>query len=47
MKIAIEPNDWEIYRDVNNQFVEVTHDYGTVELDNSYKEYMKTLTKHL
>ena len=45
-KVAIEPNDWETYRDSNGQFVEETHDYGTVKLDDSLKEYMKTLTRN-
>ena len=46
VKVAIEPNDWETYRDVNGQFVEAIHDYGTVELDDSLKKHMKTLTRH-
>ena len=46
IKVAIEPDDWETYRDVNGQLVEAIHDYGTVELDDSLKEHMKTLTKH-
>ena len=46
IKVAIEPDDWETYRDVNGQFVEAIHDYGTVELDDSLKEHMKTLTRH-
>lgn len=47
VKLAIEPNDWETYRDSNGQFIEVIHDYGTVELDDSYQENVKRLTKHL
>ena len=46
VKVAIEPNDWGTYRDANGQFVEAIHDYGTVELDDSLKEHMRTLTKH-
>lgn len=46
VKVAIEPNDWETYKDTNGQFVEAVHDYGTVELDDSLKEHMKILTKH-
>lgn len=45
IKLAIEPNDWETYIDVNGQLIEATHDYGTVELDNSYKMYMRTLKR--
>ena len=46
MKIAIEPDNWERYIGTNGQFVEATHDYGIVELDDSFKKNMKTLTKH-
>ena len=46
VKVAIEPDDWETYRDSNGQFVEAVHDYGTVELDNSFKEHMKTLIRN-
>lgn len=41
VKVAIEPDDWETYRDSNGQLVQAIHDYGTVELDDSYKKYMK------
>ena len=47
VKVAIEPDDWETYRDVNGQFVEAIHDYGTVKLDYSFKEHMKILTRHI
>lgn len=45
VKVAIEPDDWETYRDINGQFIEAVHDYGTVELDNSYKANIKKLNK--
>ena len=44
MKIVTEPDNWETYKDVNGQFIEAIHDYGTIELDNSYED-MKKLTK--
>lgn len=47
VKVAIEPDDWETYRDVNGQFVEAIHDYGTVKLDDSFKEHIKTLTRYI
>lgn len=47
VKVAIEPDDWETYRDSNGQFVEATHDYGTVELDNSSKTYMKNRERNM
>ena len=45
MKIATEPDDWETYRDVNGQFIEAVHDYGTIELDNSLEDNMRRLIK--
>ncbi|MDO4963211.1 MAG: hypothetical protein Q4E75_03850 [bacterium] len=45
IKVVTEPDDWETYRDVNGQFIEATHDYGNVELDDSYKAYMKILKR--
>lgn len=46
IKLAVEPNDWDTYFDPNGQRIEVIHDYGTVELDDSHKEYIKTLIKN-
>ena len=34
------------YIDEDNKLVETIHDYGTVELDDSLREHMKTLKKH-
>lgn len=45
-EISIEPDDWETYRDVNGQLVEAIHDYGSVELDDSFKKHMKTLIRN-
>lgn len=45
IKVAVDPNDWDTYMNTNGQLIEVVHDYGTVELDNSYKEYIKRLKK--
>ena len=36
IKVAIEPDDWKTYLGVNGQYIEAIHDYGTVELDDSY-----------
>ena len=47
VKVATEPNDWETYWDTNGQLVEAVHDYGTIELDDSYQENMKRITRHL
>ena len=45
VKVSIEPNDWETYKDANERMIEIVHDYGTVELDDSYQEHIKTLKK--
>ena len=43
MKVAVEPDKWDSYIDLNGQYIEYIHDYGVVELDNSQKEYIKKL----
>lgn len=45
IKVATSPTDWNLYRAANGQFIEAVHDYGIVELDNSYKAYTKKLTR--
>ena len=40
MKVVTEPDGWKTYRDINGQFVEAIHDYGDVQLDDSYDVYM-------
>ena len=45
MKIATDPNKWKSFVDCNGQFVEAVHDYGEVELDDSYKKMIKRNTK--
>ncbi len=45
MKIAVEPDNWELYRDLNGQEISSIHDYGTVELDDSQSQYLKKLMK--
>ena len=35
IKVAVEPDKWETYRGTNGQYIEKTHDYGIVELDDS------------
>lgn len=47
VKVATTPNDWDVYTDANGEFIQETHDYSRVELDDSYNEHMKILTKHL
>lgn len=43
VKVAIEPNAWETYRNVNGQLIEAVHDYGVVELDDSNKDYINSI----
>lgn len=45
VKVAIEPENWETYRDANGQLIEATHDYGIVELDDSLKDNIKKMKK--
>ena len=45
IKIAVKPDNWQVYTDTNDQFIERVHDYGMVELDDSYKVFIKTLKK--
>lgn len=43
MKVVVEPNKWDSYYDSNGQFIQVVHDYGVIELDDSNIEYTKKL----
>ena len=45
MKVVTEPDDWETSYDTRGQIVERIHDYGTVELDDSNKEFKKKIKK--
>lgn len=45
IKIAASPEKWGTYRDLNGQFIEYVHDYDIVELDDSYKSYIRKLKK--
>lgn len=45
IKIVVEPDKWDSYIDVNGQYVEATHDYGIVKLDDSYAEYVRKIKK--
>lgn len=39
MKIALQPEEWEVYHEFTGMLIEATHDYGIVELDDSLKQY--------
>ena len=41
MKVACQPDEWETYYDLSGQFVQDVHDYGVVELDDAFSQYVK------
>jgi len=43
MKVVVEPDKWDCYVDTNGQYIEIVHDYGAIELDDSQAEYVKKL----
>ena len=45
VKVVTEPDAWATFITSNGVFVEYMHDYGIIELDNSYKNDMKKLIK--
>lgn len=47
MKVVTEPDAWQTYRDINGSFIESVHDYGTVELDDSYSQHLKRVRKDI
>ena len=46
VEILCEPGKWPTYETLDNHKIEYVHDYGIVELDDSYEHYKK-LTKRL
>ena len=47
IKVALEPDAWETYTSTNGQLIEATHDYGTIELDDSLKDNIKRKKKSI
>ena len=45
IKVAIEPDDWETYCGTNGQYIEAIHDYGTIDLDDSYTKRLSKSKK--
>lgn len=45
VKLAMMPGEWQTYRDARGQLIEYVHDYGIVELDDSYKKHIRELKK--
>lgn len=46
MKVALEPGGWDTYSYSDGQVIQDPHDYSTIQLDDSLKVYINTLTKH-
>lgn len=47
IKVACNPNDWKCYYGLSGIRIDDTHDYGTIELDNSIQERIKKRKKEL
>lgn len=43
IKVACEPEEWKTYYNSDGVLAESVHDYGVIELDNSYNEYLKKI----
>jgi hypothetical protein len=43
MKVSCEPDEWKSYYDSNGVFIESVHDYGDVQLDSCYEDYVKKI----
>lgn len=46
IKVAVDPRGWNTYFDSNGNLVQAVHDYGIVEMDNSFKEYVRELKRN-
>ena len=47
IKVAVDPSKWDSYIDSDGQFIEESHDYDVVELDNANSEYLRKLKKNI
>lgn len=45
IKVACEPGEWETYKDFSGSIVEHVHDYGEIELDDSFRQYIEKIKK--
>ena len=43
VKILCEPDAWKTYKTLDNHQIDYIHDYGIVELDDSYQKYKKKI----
>ncbi len=43
MKVVCEPGEWKTYHDLNGVLAEDVHDYSSIDLDGSHREYVKRL----
>lgn len=46
IKVFLAPGTWKSFASFNGQFIEPIHDYGTLELDDSYRQYTRKLVKN-
>ena len=46
IKILTSPGKWKTYTTPTGRYIESVHDYGIVELDDSYDEYIKSLKRN-
>jgi len=46
VKVFLAPGTWKSFASFNGQFIESIHDYGTLELDDSYRQYTRKLVKN-
>lgn len=45
IKVFATPNSWKTYYDSNGQLIQSPHDYGTVDLDQSYSRHTRELKR--
>lgn len=45
IKVVCQPEEWRSYIDLNGMLAEDVHDYSSIDLDGSYKEYVQGLRK--
>lgn len=45
IKVVCHPEEWKSYTDLNGMLAEDVHDYSSVDLDGSFREYVNGLRK--
>lgn len=44
MKVVCQPEEWRVFHDLNGVLAEDIHDYSSIDLDGSFREYVKKLS---